>query len=361
MSGRVDLTSRKGVIAFEQIVINDIQWIFREQSTLDLGIDAIIEEVILSDGATKSTGKLIGVQIKTGMSNVSVDKDGNFVYYMTRVHYEYWLSYSIPVIFVLFDPDTQNTYWSPIVKRNIRKTNRGGYKLIIGRDSIFSKKSKSELTDFLRLSQNHCFFDEDVSMLDDEELLEYSHELLSESVLSLKSINNTVIELDKKIKTYSQQGEVLLSKAQNKLIDKNTTLKGVRKSNQYYKVALNIATTHIKKDIHVMAETHARSISFVFHLLNKHYNDIELQNIMTPITDEFSKEIEVIDDLIGQMRNVVVQFRKSDEYSDFQLRQAKSDFATIVEDFSFEIEDLRELLSESLLKFSQINFQSQTG
>lgn len=358
MSGRVDLTSRKGVNAFEQIIINEIQWIFREQSTFDLGIDAIIEEVIFSDGATKSTGKLIGVQIKTGMSNVTVDKDGNFVYYMTRIHYEYWVSYSIPVIFILFDPDTQSTYWSPIAKRNIKKTNRGGYKLIIGRDSILSKESKSELTDFLRTSQNHCFFDEDVSMLDDEELLEYSYELLSESVLSLKNINNTVIELDKKIKINSQQGEILLSKAQNKLIDKNTTLKGVRKSNQYYKVALNIATTHIKKEMHIMAETHAKSISFVFHLFNKHYDDIELQDLIPPITDEFLKEIKAIDDLISQMRNVVTQFRKNDEYSDFQLRQAKCDFATIVEDYLSELNDLRELLSESLLKFSQLNLQS---
>ncbi len=360
MKGRVDLTARKGVNAFENIIINEIGWIFREQTVLDYGIDAIIEEVIYSDGHSKPTGKLIGVQIKTGISNVKVNKDGDFVYYMSRVHYEYWLSHVNPVIFVLFDPDTQKTYWSPIVKRTIEKTKQGEYKLIIRRDSILSKESKRDLTELLKLSHNYSLFDENIILLNDEELLDFSHSLLSQSSSSLKSITDAINTLDGKIKIMNKQNEIVLVKAKGGQIDNNIILKELRKSTQYYKLALNIATTNIKKEMPIVVDTHIKAIRFMFHLLNKYNNSshTELQDILTLIVDEFSREITTIDSLRITMGDAVTLFRKNDKYSDSQLRAAKNIFALTIENYSYELKDLRELLSESLIKYSQLKTQT---
>lgn len=67
---------RVGVNAVERIVVGDLGWIFREQPILDFGIDAQVE--LVEDG--DPTGKLIGLQIKTGLGNFRETSEG-LVYY----------------------------------------------------------------------------------------------------------------------------------------------------------------------------------------------------------------------------------------------------------------------------------------
>src|SRR5580704_14435654 len=97
-------TERVGVNAVERIVINDLGWIFREQPILDFGIDAQAE--LVEDGPT---GKLIGLQIKSGLGNFSETSDG-LVYYGDLDHLDYWLSHSLPVILVAHLPESDETF-----------------------------------------------------------------------------------------------------------------------------------------------------------------------------------------------------------------------------------------------------------
>lgn len=56
------IQERKGIAIVQQIVANELRWLFREQPTDDYGIDAQLE--VVKDGT--ATGRLIATQIKSG-------------------------------------------------------------------------------------------------------------------------------------------------------------------------------------------------------------------------------------------------------------------------------------------------------
>ncbi len=62
---RYNKTERLGVIETDRIVTKEIDWIFREQPIVDVGLDAIIEQS--EDG--NPTGKFLAVQIKSEYGN----------------------------------------------------------------------------------------------------------------------------------------------------------------------------------------------------------------------------------------------------------------------------------------------------
>ena len=130
---RYNRTERLGVAAVQQITDRDLGWIFREQTTVDLGIDAHIELV----QNQKATGKLIAVQIKTGRSHFHETPEA-LVYYGDADHVKYWAGYSLPVILVAHLPDTDETFWVNI-------TANTGPKIVIPKRKRFGQSTKREL------------------------------------------------------------------------------------------------------------------------------------------------------------------------------------------------------------------------
>lgn len=92
-----------------------INFVFREQTIVDYGIDAIIE---LRDGDSLS-GKLIGVQIKSGESYFKIDKNGYITFRGDYKHYNYWNKYVLPVIIVIYVPSLNQCYWELFDKNKI--------------------------------------------------------------------------------------------------------------------------------------------------------------------------------------------------------------------------------------------------
>lgn len=140
---RYDKTERLGVIETERIVTQDIGWIFREQSILDVGIDAIIEQS--DDGNPK--GKFLAVQIKTGKGNFLVSEN-KLTYYVSNIHYNYWLNLNIPIILVAHIPEKEKTYWQQINELTLKKTKKQ-WKLEVPLNQELSSKSKKILTQIL--------------------------------------------------------------------------------------------------------------------------------------------------------------------------------------------------------------------
>ncbi|MPT00927.1 MAG: DUF4365 domain-containing protein [Pseudomonas sp.] len=68
---RYSETERIGANARDSVVARELKCIFREQMIADMGIDAHLE---LVEGG-RPTGKLIGIQIKTGPGNFAVKND----------------------------------------------------------------------------------------------------------------------------------------------------------------------------------------------------------------------------------------------------------------------------------------------
>lgn len=113
--------SRIGVAA-TQLIFERMGFAFREQPIEDYGIDAIVEE---RESKNTLSGKLIGVQIKSGQSFFSEIKDGRVIFRGEMRHYDYWLNYSLPVIIVLYNPETEICVYQFITKDIITKTDHG--------------------------------------------------------------------------------------------------------------------------------------------------------------------------------------------------------------------------------------------
>lgn len=137
---RYSETERIGVSAIESIVARELKWIFREQMIADMGIDAHLE--LVEDG--RPTGKLIGIQIKTGQGNFTV-KDDCLVYYGSNSHREYWLNHSLPVIIIAHLPETNETCWAHVSAENVELTPKA-WKIEISRSNIFGEAKKRSLS-----------------------------------------------------------------------------------------------------------------------------------------------------------------------------------------------------------------------
>jgi hypothetical protein len=128
-----------GVIAVEQIVVNELGWIFREQPILDFGIDAQVE---LVEG--EPTGKLIGLQIKSGAGNFRQTSDG-LTYHGDLTHLGYWLSHSLPVILVAHLPESKETFWVQVTAQAAKRTEKG-WRILVPKANRFGLDAKGALT-----------------------------------------------------------------------------------------------------------------------------------------------------------------------------------------------------------------------
>lgn len=132
--------ARMGVLGVERIVIEELGWIFREQTVEDYGIDAHIE--LCLDG--KPTGQLIAAQIKCGDSWFSRRNREGYRFTDQIRHLDYWLSYSLPVILILYNHRTQTAVWAPVEKSRVTVHNKT-WSITVPANQMLNKQSKDKL------------------------------------------------------------------------------------------------------------------------------------------------------------------------------------------------------------------------
>jgi uncharacterized protein len=120
------VVSRVGVAIVDKLVHGALRWIFRELTVSDVGIDGHIEERV----AGKATGRLLGVQIKSGASWFREPIEGGWVYRGDGLHLEYWLRYALPVVLVMVDVDDEVAYWQHIDGGQVERL-RTGWKIVV--------------------------------------------------------------------------------------------------------------------------------------------------------------------------------------------------------------------------------------
>lgn len=140
---RYSNTERLGVNESNRVFTKDINWIFRELSIADFGVDAIIEETKEND----PTGRLLAAQIKSGLGNFHVS-DKSLTYYVSNIHYSYWNGYVLPVILIAYLPNEELLIWQVISPTTLKKTPKK-WKIDIPKNKILGSKSTVELTKIL--------------------------------------------------------------------------------------------------------------------------------------------------------------------------------------------------------------------
>jgi hypothetical protein len=112
-------TERLGVSAIDHF-FSQQGWLFREQTTHDYGIDAHVEIV----EREQPTGKLIALQIKSGMSFFKEETADSYVFRTNDKHMAYWVGHSMPVVLILYNPDTKTAHWSQVNRESIESTGK---------------------------------------------------------------------------------------------------------------------------------------------------------------------------------------------------------------------------------------------
>ncbi len=110
---------RIGIHRVALIFLEQYGWIEREQPISDFGIDMHLE--IVDDGTP--TGQIFALQIKSGESYFSESTSENYIYRGTNKHLDYWLSQSVPVLIVIYNPREDKAYWEHVKPVNVIKTN----------------------------------------------------------------------------------------------------------------------------------------------------------------------------------------------------------------------------------------------
>ena len=120
---------QEGVAAVSLVFHRDFKWIFREQPVNDYGVDAHVEIFERDD---QPSGRLIGVQVKSGKSYFQETNSEGFVFRGENRHLEYWENHSLPIILVLYSPETCECFWTHISRDTVTST-ANGWKITVPR------------------------------------------------------------------------------------------------------------------------------------------------------------------------------------------------------------------------------------
>jgi hypothetical protein len=151
-------TERLGVNAVAESVAR-LGLIWRETPMADVGIDGQIEYVN-KDGY--ATGRIIAVQIKSGESFL-IEKGDSWVFYPEKKHKFYWERFPLPVMIILHDPGTNQSYWQD-VRQVLRVSSEKG--IFVPKGNILQDTDANTLFEgFAVLDQSFMSIDEILNYL----------------------------------------------------------------------------------------------------------------------------------------------------------------------------------------------------
>ncbi|GAA3244011.1 DUF4365 domain-containing protein [Actinocorallia longicatena] len=131
----------EGVTHTQQAVEGELGWLFRNQPTEDYGIDAQAEVV---DGGDVR-GRLLALQIKSGASWFKDAIPSGWWFWLDSAHVQYWTNHSLPVIVVLYHPETKRCHWQLINRETLVKTSTGGWKILVPKGQVLDASARELL------------------------------------------------------------------------------------------------------------------------------------------------------------------------------------------------------------------------
>lgn len=324
-------TNDIGVAILNLRIQKDLGWICREITKSDVGVDATIEQVI--DG--NPTAKYISVQLKTGEGNIHIDRNGNFIYYIDKTHYDYWLSSSIPVILAYCNPEDETIYWELLKKRNIKRTKgEENYKITISNTHLLNKDSLEEFNAIIDTYQTEF----ELPDMDEDDVcdIEYWNELLENCAETISNSRQVLDQLD--VKYTRRMAQMVQFVEQHKDgVDKKIVDKHIAKHAKSFKVAIDMCKMQFKGQIPIIAETHIEAIRLAERAMTGGYHmPIEIHTLLQ---EELNKETEAIRGVKEILTLAIERFENSSSPT-IELRRAEGSFAQVLKDYSSELESI---------------------
>jgi len=314
-----------GVSNLEHCISKNLGWICRKTPNSDVGIDATVEQVI--NGSP--TAKYISIQLKTGLGNVHTDKDGNFTYYIDNIHYEYWLSSSVPVILALCDPEKEIIYWELVKKHNISKTDKK-HKISILNTHQFNEDSLNELNTIIDTYQSDFILPE--SDKDDIYDTEYWEELLGNCAEAISNSTLVFNQLDNKYKSHIESMTKYINQNKNG-VEKSAANKQISKHAKALKLAIDVCKTQFKSQIQVIAKTHIEAIRLAEQAFS---NNTNIPNdVRNCIKEALYEELKTIEGSIDTFKIGAKRYSNTSSPK-FELRQSEHSFALVLQEYVAE-------------------------
>ena len=342
---RYDSTERLGVIETDRIVTKSLQWIFREQSIADVGIDAIIEQV--ENG--NPTGKFIAVQIKSGEGNFHITEK-KLTYYVTGIHYNYWLNLNVPLILIAHLPKTEETYWLQINEKNFSKTKKK-WKLEIPINNKFDNKAKNKLKHIFSLKgDKNSFFDLYKGKTQPNNLYDFIESIscITESVTSIKKITENLTELTEKINDFTLR---FLKYNKEGLSNEDPEIIACTKS---IGRVINITSKRMENETEIFSKLYSEGIYAFEYLIISVYtrdkNSIELKNYLETLLP-VPKQINYTIESILSMR---ISISNLSEDCDV-LKNAKSQYLEVIDILIDDFADAKKITENLIKKLLQFN------
>lgn len=330
---RYDKTERLGVIESDRIITKEIGWIFREQPIIDVGLDAIIEQS--EDG--NPTGKFLAVQIKTGKGNFQVSEK-KITYYVSNIHYNYWLNLDIPIILIAHFPESEKTYWQHIDESTLKKTKKH-WKTEIPIYQELNAKSKNYLEDILSAKTTKSFvFELYKGKVDPDTIFDLVEDVncIADSVVSVRKFVDLLLGLKDKTDSFNADLRKLSDRG---LSDNNLEVKASIKG---FARQINISSKSIESEIEIFSKLY----SVGFYAFEK---VILLQYLFTNDYKEFEEaknSIRIIPSSIGEALKGISEMRTGvsklpNKFS--VLKEAKMLFLEVIDMIIIEYTDAKSI------------------
>jgi hypothetical protein len=121
--------------------VESLGWLFREQPTEDYGIDAHAEVV----DEEMVRGRLLALQIKSGLSWFEEPGPDGWWFRPDAAHVQYWTNHSLPVVVVLYHPETERCHWQLVNRETLVATSTGGWKLLVPEGHVRDENARRPL------------------------------------------------------------------------------------------------------------------------------------------------------------------------------------------------------------------------
>ena len=335
---RYNPTERIGVNETEKIVIQNLGWIFREQPIVDVGLDAIIELVENSE----PTGKFIAVQIKSGAGNFYKTEKG-LSYYVSNIHYNYWLNLCIPIILIAHIPEEEKTYWQEITESNLKK-NKKRWKIEIPYKQEFSEKSENRLAKIASV-KNDERFNIYRGRVDSDDIKDISEDLKSigNATECLNNITAIIEKQTNETRNINEQFRQLNDKQPKDHISEVSILyKSLSKT-------MNLTTKRIETEIELFSQLYSMGINalekflITINIFNLRFEDFENDTIIRQLPNQIdfalSEYIELRETLKSVPTNNFVFFK-----------EAKNQHIEVLSLIIFELQDAKKHTKKILEK-----------
>ena len=344
-NARFTPTGSIGMAILEHCFLKEFRWIFRRVYENDMGIDANVEYV--KDGCPMA--KYISIQLKTGHGNVKEAKE-YYVYTFNSVHYQYWLSSSIPVILAYCDPDKEIIYWELLKKRNIKKAGKK-YKILIKKSHILNKESLEELeaiidtyqSDFNLPNYNN---EEDINM---PKYISSLYEICTEVLQNGYRLFGQIAEMYKKNIQQMCGNIVRLCYMENN----DDIQKDIRTQEKVLILATNTFKAQIQVIIPVITQTYIEAIRlteiFLQQLGENISDDIALM-LKVGLTQSYTSVIECVNGYTDFV-NMLTELAQQDTNTEMPYYS----LASVLGDYSSNLADIAQYISQLIEKIGEFN------